>query len=217
MKRMVTICLVLVSLCAATSAMAVNVKRPAHAGPMTQPFSTTALIGCDDAVDNSAYYQNTDDRLGNLFDFGAGATLSSVQFVHNGYGFSSTYNYDIEVWDPASCTYVTGKDNLVAANAATSSVTEDVDLCSVGIHLAGPMMVTIDPNTCLNPGDCYPDLEFDDQLNVACPVIIQLATTAPACYDMQTYNGPFLLRVGLNGCAVPTKHNSWGQLKSVYR
>ena len=220
MKPIVTTCLVLVSLCAATSAMAINLQaRGPHAGsgPLTRPLSSTATLYCDDGVDYSAFYQNTDDRLGNLFDFGAGATLSSVEFTHFGYGFSGPYAYDIEVWDPASCTYAGGRNGLSAASAAGSAMTEVVDLCSSQLYYAGTMVVTIDPNTCLNPGDCYPDLEFDDQLNIACPMIVQLATTAPACVHVTGEGGAFLLRVGTNGCATPTRHTSWGQLRSVYR
>ena len=220
MNRLATTLLVIVCLCAATSAMALDLQsRGTHAGsgPLVRPASSTAVLGCDDGVDNSAWYQNTDDRIGNLFDFGTGAVLSSVEFTHFGYGFAGPYNYDVEVWDPASCTFVGAKNGLVAGNAAGQSATESVDMCSAGLYLTGYQMVTIDPNTCLNPGDCYPDVEFDDQLNVQCPVIIALATTAPACYDISSQGGPFLLRVGTNGCATPTKHNSWGQLKSVYR
>ena len=220
MKRMVTMCCVVVALLAATSAMALDLHRHANlpqALRTIHPMSTSAVLGCDDGYAYNGYYQATDDRIGNVFDFGTGALLGTVSFVHYGYGFAGPYNYDIEIWDPASCTMVVAKNNLVAGDAANALATETVDMCPSGIYLSGQMMVTIDPNSCAAPNDCYPDLMYDDQTDVFCPVIINTATTAPACYDMSPYNGPFLLRIGLNTCATPTHRDSWGHLKSIYR
>jgi hypothetical protein len=181
------------------------------------PPSTNLVLGCDDNVVWSGYFQWADDRLGNLFDFGTGSTLSRVGFTHYGWGNAGPYDYDIEIWDPASCTFVAALNGLVAADAASTLGYEEVDMCQSGIVLSGNMVVTIDPNTCFSPTNCYPDLMFDDQLGVQCPVIINNATTAPACYDMSAYNGPFLLRIDVNNCPVPARHPSWGQLKSTYR
>jgi hypothetical protein len=140
-----------------------------------------------------------------------------VDFVHYDWGNAGPFAYDLEVWDPASCTLVAGKYGLVAADVPNTNVTESVDMCSAGIHVAGTMVVAINPNTCVSATDCYPDLVFDDQMNVQCPVIINNASTSPACNDLSPYGGPFLLRVGVNNCVVPTRRDSWGQLKSIYR
>jgi hypothetical protein len=221
MKRVATSCLVLAALLVASSALAVDLHRKHQAIPISGPlFSVTqvnVVLGCDDNVASSAYYQATDDRLGNLFSFGSGAVLSHVGFWHYGYGFAGPYSYDVEVWDPVSCTYVTGKNGLSATDAANAAAFDVADLCGDNIYLTGDLAVTIDPNTCAAPNDCYPDLLFDDQLNVFCPIIINNASTAPACYDVSAYNGPFLLRIDTNNCPTPAKTRSWGDLKSIYR
>jgi hypothetical protein len=213
-------CCIVAGLLAATSAMALDQR---HHTPqlnpvrLTRPASTNAVLGCDDGVTYSGWYQGTDDRLGNLIDFGTGSVLSTVSFVHYDYGNPGPYNYNLEIWDPTSCTFVAAKNNLVAADIPNSNVLETVDLCSNALYLSGYMVVTIDPNSCVSATDCYPDLVFDDQVGVQCPVIIATASTSPTCYDVSSYGGPFLLRVETNGCATPTHRESWGHLKSIYR
>jgi hypothetical protein len=220
MKRMATAVFVLAGLLAATGALALDMHRRAPVGHpllLTAPNSVNTVIGCDDNTFGSAYYQGTDDRLGNLFNFGSGSVLSAVGFYHYGFGFSGPYNYNLEIWDPASCTLVTAKNGLVAADAANAPVFDVVDTCPDQMYLTGNLAVMLDPNTCAAPSDCYPDLIFDDQINVTCPIIINNASTSPACYDVSTFNGPFMLRIDINDCATPTHKGSWGQLKSTYR
>ena len=221
MKRTATLSIALLALLIASNAFALDLQRRHQAIPVSgQLYSVTqvnTVLGCDDNVANNAYYQATDDRLGNMFSFGSGAALSAVGFWHYGYGLSGPYNYDIEIWDPVTCTYVTGKNGLSAADAAASPTFTVADLCPDNIYLTGDLAVTIDPNTCAAPNDCYPDLLFDDQLNVFCPIIINNASTSPACYDVQTFNGPFLLRIDTNNCPTPAKTRSWGDLKQIYR
>ena len=221
MRKTATTLLVLLGLLAASSAFAVDLKAritvPHSRVQINSRGMTTAVLGCDDGYFYNAYYQNSDDRLGNAFSFGAGSTLSRVAFAHFGFGFPGPYSYDIEIWDPASCTFVTSKDNLIAADAANDVAVEDVDLCSDHIFLAGNLLVALDPNTCLAPNDCYPDLLFDDQLDVECPWIINDASSSPVCYDVAAYNGPFLLRIEIDNCPVPAKKTSWGELKTLYR
>jgi len=221
MRKLATTLLVLLGLAAATSAFALDL-RPRLTGShspvrVNSRGMTTAVLGCDDGYFANAYYQGTDDRLGNQFSFGSGTTLSRVAFAHYGFGFPGPYNYDIEIWDPTSCTFVTSKDNLIAADAANDIAVEDVDLCSDHIYLAGNLLVMLDPNSCLAPNDCYPDLLFDDQLDVECPWIINNASTGAICYDVAPYNGPFLLRIEVDNCPVPAKRTSWGELKTLYR
>jgi hypothetical protein len=224
MKRLVTTCCVVVGLLAATSAMALDLHRHGTLPQGLRPvhmLSATSVLGCDNGVAFSSYYQATDDRLGNLFNFGTGSVLSAVSFEHYGWGLAGPYDYDIEIWDPASCTFVIAKNGLVAADAADNPAVEIVDLCSSGMYLSGDMLVMIDPNTCIPGGpagtDCYPDLMFDNQSDVFCPVIINSAESSPACYDVSSFNGPFLLRIEINNCATPTNRESWGHLKSIYR
>jgi hypothetical protein len=221
MRKLATAFLVLLGLAVASNVFALDLRRHTmpnnHSVRVNSPALIQAVLGCDDGVAANAYYQNTDDRLGNLFSFGASARLSRVAFAHYGFGFPGPYMYDIEIWDPASCTFVTAKNNLVAQDAANAIAVEDVDLCSDNILVSGNELVMIDPNSCLAPTDCYPDLLFDDQTGVVCPVIINNASTAPACYDVSPYSGPFLLRVETDNCPVPTKKTSWGELKTLYR
>jgi hypothetical protein len=218
MKRIVTTCFVVAGLLAASSAMAVNVQKtpvPQNLRNVHQ-MSANVVLGCDDGVEFNAYYQGTDQRFGNLFSFGAGSSLSAVSFMHYGYGYPGPYAYNLEVWDPTSCTKVAFKNGLFAQDAAAASAVENVDLCSAGINLSGNLIVAIDPNKCAAVNDCYPDLEFDDQINVACPYIITPTGVTP-CFDNSANAGPFLLRVSINGCQTPTQSQSWGQLKSIYR
>jgi hypothetical protein len=221
MRKTATTLLVLLGLFAATSAFAVDVKKAGLPTPRPVRLNATAILntplGCDDGVEYNAYFQNTDDRIGNVFSFGSGATLSRLSFEHFGFGFPGPYNYNIELWDPTSCTFVAAKNGLIAQDAANDFVFEDVDLCSDNIHVAGDMIVTIDPNSCAAPNDCYPDVLFDDQLEVFCPVIINDASTSPACFDVSPISGPFILRVDINNCPVPAKKTSWGELKTLYR
>ncbi|HTO89610.1 MAG TPA: hypothetical protein VMJ70_00640 [Candidatus Sulfotelmatobacter sp.] len=222
MRKLATAFLVLLGLSLlAANGFALDLRR--HSMPSNRqvhlhsPAMIQAVLGCDDGYVFNAYYQNSDDRLGNYFSFGATARLSRVAFAHYGFGFSGPYQYNLEVWDPASCTFVTGKNGLVAQDAASDVAVEDVDLCSDNIMVSGYMMIMIDPNSCLAPDDCYPDLMFDDQVDVACPVIINNASTAPECFDISPYSGPFLLRVETDNCPVPAKKTSWGELKTLYR
>jgi len=220
MKRTaIALCLV-AGVLSFSSAFALDLQRKSlnPANPrQVELNSAQAVLGCDDGVFFSGWFQGTDDRVGNVFDFGSGAVLSEVAFVHYGFGFSGPYNYDIEIWDQASCTFVAAKNNLVAADAAGAVQIEDVLLCADNLFVAGNMVVTIDPNTCANPTDCYPDVLFDDQIFVACPIIIGNASTSPVCNDVSDFGGPFLLRVAIDECPTPTRTHSWGQVKAIYR
>lgn len=220
MKRVLTSAFVLAGLLAAVSAYAIDLHpHGVQASPQSGKPATTVndVLGCDDGVTWNGWYQGTDDRLGNLFDFGAGGVLSTVSFTHFDYSTAGPYDYNVEIWDPASCTRVAGRNGLVAASSVWTNTLETVDMCDNGIFVSGSLIVAIDPNTCNSPTDCYPDLVFDDQLGVFCPVIINNASTAPACYDVSAYGGPFLLRASVDECVTPTHTPSWGQLKSMYR
>lgn len=222
MRNAATTTLVLLGLLAATSAFALDLPRkgqvPAGQHRTFTIESVNAVLSCDNQTPESAYFQDDNWRFGNLFDFGAGALISTVQFAHFGFGFDGPYQYDIELWDPTSCTLIGSVDNLVAADAALEAQVETVPLCASNLYADGPMVVAIDANTCLDPTDCYPDLLFDGQINVFCPVIVDATSPAAAdCYDQSNLSGPFLLRVETNNCPVPSKVDSWGKVKVLYR
>lgn len=221
MKGKVIPSLVLAGLCLATCAMALDMSKRL---PTTLPervggFELNALFQCDDNVPYNAYYQDPNGRYGNVWTF-SNERVSQVQFVHYGWGFAGPYNYDIELWDAATCTYIGGKNNLVAGNAATALRTETVNLTVAegGTCLNGDIIVAIDANTCIagaSPPDCYPDLFYDDQLFVACPVIVDAINFV--CTDVSDQSGPFLLRATTVGCVVDVKPSSWGKVKTLYR
>lgn len=222
MRKMATTSLVLLGLLAATSAFALDLPR--KGGAPDGQFQTrmlesvNAVLGCDNGNLENAYFQDANWRIGNLFDFGSGALISSIEFVHYGFGFPGPYNYDIELWDPTSCTFISSVNGLVAADAAAAPEAELVSLCPQNLYVTGPVIVAIDPNTCADPTDCYPDIIYDDQIGVFCPVIVDATNPAAAdCYDQSSVSGPFLLRVETNNCPVPAKSGSWGSVKVLYR
>lgn len=222
MPKFATTSLVLIGLLAATSALAYDLQRkdlpiPGH-GRLMRPESATAILGCDNGTAFSAFFQGTNDRLGNVFNFGAGAIISTVEFAHYGFGTPGPYNYDLELWDPTSCTFISAVNGFVAADAASAVQVEVLNLCPENLYVAGDVIVALDPNTCPAPNDCYPDLLFDDQINVFCPVVVDATLPAAAdCYDQSSVAGPFLLRVETNNCPTPTKQGSWGNVKVLYR
>lgn len=213
--------LALSGLLAAGSSFALDLRpqQAPQANPQQQNRGPVgnAVLGCDNGITWSGYFQYTDDRLGNKLNFGGGGMLSSVSFTHYDYGTAGPYNYNLEVWDPTSCTLVAARNGLVAASSVFANTTETVDLCANNIHVSGNLIVAIDPNTCNNAFDCYPDLVYDNQLNVACPYIISDASTAAVCSDVSQFSGPFLLHAAVDECVVPVREASWGQIKAIYR
>lgn len=209
--------LVLAGLCLATCAMALDMnRRPVTTLPeATGGFELNALFQCDNNSPSSAYYQDPNGRYGNVFAFPAGSFLSSMQFVHFGFGFAGPYLYDVEVWDAASCTYVGGRNGLIAQNAATALRTENVDMTAANLCLNGEYIVAIHAHTCAAPDDCYPDVVYDDQFNVYCPVIIDAPNGV--CIDVSAQSGPFLLRANTTECITDVRPSSWGKVKTLYR
>lgn len=219
--------LVLAGLCLATSAMAVDLhKRPAGSlgGAMgvtpemaTQP-TLNVILGCDNGNAFNAYYQKNNARYGNVFNFPPGSKISAYEFVHYGFGYPGPYNYDFELWDWNTCTYIGGVNNLQAADAAAALQVEYENVCNSNLIVSGDVAVTVDANSCIpnaNPEDCYPDLIYDDQLYVACPVIVDLDFNV--CYGVEDQSGPFIFRVEYNNCPVPVTPASWGKVKVLYR
>ena len=221
MRRFVTASLMLAGLLVASTAFAVdfNHKSTLPAGPepgqQQLQFTLASVLTCDDGNANSAYYQWDTGRYGNFFTLPANTRLSAVEFAHYGFGFEGPYDYDLEMWDGTSCTMIAEVPGLVAQDAAYGIGVEQVYLCPFNLVMGGNVIVAIDANTCLEPSDCYPDLLYDDQVGVFCPFIVD-ATTGE-CFDVSAHSGPFLLRLEINGCPVPTIPRNWGSVKGLYR
>jgi hypothetical protein len=216
MKRFAIAFVVLASLALASSAPAIDFNQKSVMPETTAPdFTMAQVLACDNGNPQSAYFQSDVGRYGNLFNLGNGARLSHLEFAHFGFGFPGPYNYDLELWDPTSCTLVLAVNGLVAQDAANDIMVESVDLCPRNLTAAGNVIVAIDANSCATPSDCYPDVLYDPQLNVFCPVIVDASTGQ--CFDVSADSGPFLLRLEIDNCAVPTVPKTWGAVKNIYR
>jgi len=200
MTTTVTRLLLLVGLAVAPAARAADLTYKTPRPAPTKIGAGISTFGqCDNGVLNSAFFEHDDRRYGNSFNFPSGSWLSYVQFAHHGWQtLHGPYDYDIELWDQASCTMVGAANGLTAADAYDSDQVELVNVCAEQIVLSGDVIVAINPNSCFTPSDCYPDLYFDDQLEVACPWVVD-ATTGQ-CTDVSPDGGPFVLRVGYNSC-----------------
>lgn len=215
MRRASTVLMVLAALCVASTALALDPTPRTGTPPGgSVPFSLNTILFCDNAIQNNAFFQNDTDRYGNKFNFGLNGVLSNIEFAHFGFGFAGPYSYDIELWDPASCTVISTVNGLVAGDAANATRVEQVNVCANNLVASGDVIVAIDANSCLVPNDCYPDLWFDSQIGVVCPYIVQGGVT---CTDISGQAGPFLLRIDINNCGTPTMPSTWGGLKQIYR
>jgi hypothetical protein len=217
MKRAIAVLLTLSALLVATAAFAVdfNMKTPLSGANEIQGLS--AVLACDNGTAFNAFFQADGAGYGNYFNFGGGSQLSTLTFAHFGWNtLVGPYNYDVELFDRPSCTLIQTIPGLVAADAFAAPTTEVVDLCPNNIVLTGDVLVAIDANSCADPSDCYPDVLFDNQANIQCPVVVDLTTWI--CTDLSPQAGPFLLRVETDTCVpVPTRPTSWGAVKSIYR
>lgn len=216
MRRFAIAFMVLAGLTVAAAAGAVDFgQKAALPQNLSLQFTLSQVLACDNGNPASGFYQADIYRYGNLFSLGGGARLSHVTFAHYGFGFSGPYNYDLEMYDLASCTLVAAVNGLVAQDAANDIMVETVDLCPQNLTLAGDVIVAIDANTCASASDCYPDLLFDNQINVLCPYILDPATHE--CVDISSEAGPFILRLEIDNCPVPVVPGTWGNLKQLYR
>lgn len=212
MRRIATLLSLMASLILAASAFAFDQARTPATNP--SPDFVLAVQSCDNGVDNSAFFQDDAARYGNNFAFGASSLLSAIEFVHNGYGtVVGPYLFDVELWDDATCTFLGSVDNLFAPDAFTGSITSSFNLCAANLSASGSVNVVIDANSCFNPSDCYPDIEFDNQVPPTCQRIVIPAT--PQC-GQSANGGNFLLRVDLNNCPTPASKPSWGAIKVRY-
>lgn len=156
--------LVLVGLLVLVMAGAANAAdlSKGNDGVSAQLEASRSLIYCAGVNFDSAFYQDALYAYGNALSVGAGAhVLTTLDFVHYGYGFSGPYDYDLLVYDAATCTVVGEVTGLVASDAAANNVQELVDLCPYNLVVTGDLLVLIHPLTCLSPTDCYPDVGMD--------------------------------------------------------
>lgn len=211
--RLATTALVLTSLLAAGSAFAFD-ARPLRIS--TNPNFTLTVLVCDNGIDYNAYFQDDSRRYGNDFDFGPNPVqLSSVEFTHNGYfTLFGPYAFDIELWDPATCTFMASADALAANDAYYGSITESFNVCPEQLYGWGQVAVMIDANSCYAPNDCFPVVSFDDEPRT-CQRIITPGT--PSLCQIDPGRGDFLLRVDVNNCATDSRPATWGTIKSRYR
>lgn len=216
MKRAIAVLLTLSALLVATAAFAVDFNTKAPLVGAEQVQGLTALLFCDNGTPSSAYFQDDNARYGNVFNFGGGSQVTTVEYLHHGFGFAGPYSYDLEFWDRTTCTLITAVNGLSAADAAGTVEVESENVCAEGIVLTGDVVVAVDANTCAVPTDCYPDVLFDTQVAVACPIIVD--ALGGVCIDVSGQSGPFLLRVTTDECPpVPTAPTSWGAVKQIYR
>ena len=211
--RLATTALVIASLLSAVSAFALDVRPPRA---VTSPTFTLGSYVCDNGIDANAFFQDDSRRYGNEFDFGPNPQqISTVEFTHNGYQtLPGPYTFDIELWDPATCTFMGSADALAANDAYFGSITESFNICPEQLFAYGRVAVMIDANSCYAANDCYPDISFDNTLR-DCQLIITPGTPS-LCQTVPTL-GDFLLRVGVNDCATGTRQATWGTVKSRYR
>jgi hypothetical protein len=220
MKRFVTTAAIVATMLWTVSALAFDVKAPVSESAPPHPVDFT-LLTCDDGIEFSALFQNNTNYYGNVFNFGALSQLSRLEFYHCGWNtLGGPYNYNIELWDVATCTRVAqavGKQAADAFNCSgpSPSVLEVEPTCNDNLRGSGFIIVAVNSLSCAVPTDCYPDVTFDDQIFVTCPYVVNPAT--PACTDLSGSFGPFMLRADLNGCQTPTQSQSWGGVKTLYR
>jgi hypothetical protein len=127
-------------------------------------FSATRTLNtytCVGQVDENAFYQYAQYAYGNAYSIGATpGPLTSVEFVHNGWGFSGPYNFTLYVYDAPTCTVIGSVPGLVASDAASGAIIESFDVSAAAIVASGDVLVLVHPLSCAAATDCYPDLSW---------------------------------------------------------
>jgi hypothetical protein len=159
--RLVLIALLVLTMAGAANAVDLS-KGGSNSGLQFSATRTLNTYTCVGQSDDNALYQNSGYAYGNAYSIGAiPGPLMSVQFAHNGWGFSGPYDFTLYVYDAPTCTVIGSVAGLVAADAAAGTIVETFDVSASAIVASGDVLVLIAPLTCLAATDCYPDLSFD--------------------------------------------------------
>ncbi len=152
---------------------------------------------CDDGFLDNAYYQHQGYVYGNAFDVGTGGALSFIAFWHYGWQtLDGPYDYNIRVFDEATCTEIAVITGLQADDAASTDQEEMRALLQYNVQVTGLISVLIEPLSCASPTDCFPCVYFDDTdpMN-GCGRVFPLS--APQCTPFD--NRDFVLRIEVGG------------------
>jgi hypothetical protein len=154
------------------------------------------MFQCDDGFLDSAYYQHQGYVYGNAFDVGTGGALAFIAFWHYGWQtLDGPYDYNIRVFDEATCTEIAVITGLQADDAASTDQEERRALLQYNVLVTGLISVLIEPLSCASPTDCFPCVYFDftDPMN-GCGRVFPLS--APRCtpYDARD----FVLRIDVD-------------------
>lgn len=205
--RLVLIALLVLTIAgtAGTAGAADLSKDQAH--DAAQLSASRSLIYCTGIYYDNAFWESSIYVFGNALSLGATpGPLTTLDFVHDGYGTTAPYNYNLFVYDIATCTVVGEVPNLWAQDPAAGEAEEIVPLCQYNLVASGDVIVGIQPLTCNNATDCYPDLAFDYTSppdGCGSRVTVGVPNT---CVQILSTNGvvDFLLGVTFNECPAVT-------------
>lgn len=213
------------------SASAIDLTTKAN----SPEYQVTSRVGlyCSGVNFDSAFYQSGDAVYGNTFDVGVGGPLSYLDFIHYGYGFAGPYDFNLFVYDPATCTELAMIPGLVASDAGSAPVEDILDVCEYNVAVTGIVLVGVQGLDCYAPGDCYPDLAFDWNGDGetpgtidGCGSVVDLTEVPPGCYQITATDGAgvaqvvdFLFGIWVDECPPPvaTEETTWGAMKALYR
>lgn len=199
--RLVLIALLVLTMAGAAGAADLTKDQGGSDIQMTRTFNY-----CTGTDDDNGFYQNGIYAYGNALSLGATAgPLTTLDFFHNGYGFSGPYDYTLYVYDAVTCTVIGSIPGLTAADAAAGTIEEIVDLCPYNLVASGDVIVAIHPQSCYVPTDCYPDVEFDYTAPVdGCGSRVEVGVP-DTCVQILSSSGvvDFLLGVVFNECVTP--------------
>jgi hypothetical protein len=195
----------------AAPALAADVKGYVH----HQLDGPRLLYMCDEGYLDNAYYENQGYVYGNAFDVGAGGLLSFIDFVHHGwFTWSGPSQYNLRVYDDATCTEIAVLGPYTADDAYSTDVEQLQNLCVENLVVTGQIGVLLEPLSCYQPTDCYPDVYFDQTgFFDGCDRVFPIS--APDCTPYM--NGDFVMRIGVDECDTPTQNATWGSVKALYR
>jgi hypothetical protein len=200
--RLVLIALLVLTM--AGAAGAADLSKDGSANGSMQMYRTT--YGCTGTWDDNSFYQAAEKAYGNNLTFAVPTALTSVSFAHNGWGTAGPYLYNMFAYDALTCTEVHSLLNQTAPDAADGTIVTTLALPSWVV--TGSVIIALNPLTCANATDCYPDLSFDyTSPPDGCGSVITLPTIAvpqAVCYQILSTNGVVDFLLSVDGDAVVT-------------